>query len=232
MKKIFTIVSALFMGATFAQTVAPGISVTPQGTDGTSEITVTVSITDICMPAGKEIDVTWPNIAFHSGAIVGGSAWQNVVEWNSPNRLVFNRVSDGVFRATFTPTTYYGVPAVEGFSFVFNGYPNTAGDWDAEGKAFDAEGNCADFFYYFADEPASIGKQEMVAVKAFPNPATEILNFEIDANDFTISLFDLSGKVVATSTSASLNIAELNAGAYIYKVATEKGIATGKVSKK
>lgn len=232
MKKIFTIFSALFMGATFAQTNAPGISVSPLGTDGTSEITVTVTLADICMPAGKEIDITWPNIAFHSGAIIAGSGWQNVVEFNSPSRLIFNRVSDGVFSATFTPTDYYGAPAVEGFSFVFNGYPNTAGDWDAEGKAFDSEGACSDFFYYFADETSSIGKNEIVAVKAFPNPATDVLNFQIDATDYVITLTDLAGKTVATSTTSTVEMSGLSSGAYLYKVVTNNGTATGKVTKK
>ncbi len=231
MKKIFTMLSVALSTIAVAQTNAPGITVSPLGTDGSTPITVTLTLADVCIPAGRDMDATWSTIAFHSGGIIGDQAWQNVVEWNSPNRLVFNRVTDGVFTATFTPDTYYGAD-VDGFSFVFNGYPNTAGDWDAEAKAYDAEQNCADFLYYFADEPASIGKNEMVAVKAFPNPATEMVNFEIDANDFTISLFDLSGKVVATSTTASINISELNAGAYIYKVATEKGMATGKVTKK
>jgi len=231
MKKIFTILGLALSTVAFSQTNAPGVTVSPLGTDGSSPITVTVNLNDVCIPAGRDMDLTWPSIAFHSGAIVGTDVWQNVIDWNAATSLVFNRVSDGIFTATFTPDTYYGVDA-QGFSFVFNGFPNTSGDWDAEAKAFDTEGNCADFLYYFNDEPASLSKNEMIKVVAFPNPATDVVNFQIDAADYVITLTDLAGKTVATSTTSTVEMSGLSSGAYLYKVVTNNGTATGKVTKK
>jgi len=231
MKKIFTILGLALSTAAFSQTVAPGISVSPTGTDGSQAITVTVNLADVCIPAGKDMDNTWPSIAFHSGGIVAGAAWTNVVEFNNANTVAFTRVSDGIFSATFTPDTYYGVD-VEGFSFVFNGYPNTTGEWDSEAKAFDTEGNCTDFLYYFSDEAVSINEKALVNVVAFPNPATDVVNFQVDAADYVITLTDLTGKTVATSTTSTIEMSGLSSGAYLYKVVTNNGTATGKVTKK
>lgn len=84
--------------------------------------------------------------------------------------------------------------------------------------------------YNFAT--AGIEELGQISAVAFPNPATDVVNFQVDANDFTITLFDLSGKVVATSNTASINMSALNSGAYIYKVVAANGFATGKLTKK
>ena len=74
-----------------------------------------------------------------------------------------------------------------------------------------------------------------------PNPATEVANFKFDVNnasEATITLFDLTGKEVATKTIAvsssnnvELNTANLSAGSYIYKVFAGDKVATGKLIK-
>lgn len=238
MKKLFTSLSVALVAAAFAQTNAPGITVSPLGTNGSTPITVTMTLAEVCVPADKPMDPTWNTIAFHSGAIVGGNAWQNVVNWNDAGTLVFSKVTDGVWSATFTPNDYYGV-SVEGFSFVFNGYPNTAGDWDGEAKAYDTDQNCTDFLWYFNNEPVSINENELTSVNVYPNPAKDVINFQValnGINEADVVVTDLSGRVVSTSsvvagTELNLNIAEFAAGTYIYSVVAGESVMTGKFNK-
>ena len=79
---------------------------------------------------------------------------------------------------------------------------------------------------------SSIDEVNKVIVVAFPNPATDVVNFQIDAADYVITLTDLAGKTVATSTTSTIEMSGLSSGAYLYKVVTNNGTATGKVTKK
>lgn len=79
---------------------------------------------------------------------------------------------------------------------------------------------------------SSIEETNKVNVVAFPNPATDVVNFQIDAADYVITLTDLAGKTVATSTTSTIEMSGLSSGAYLYKVVTNNGTATGKVTKK
>ena len=79
---------------------------------------------------------------------------------------------------------------------------------------------------------SSIDEVNKVNVVAFPNPATDVVNFQIDASDYVITLTDLAGKTVATSTTSTIEMSGLSSGAYLYKVVTNNGTATGKVTKK
>jgi hypothetical protein len=79
---------------------------------------------------------------------------------------------------------------------------------------------------------SSIDEVSKLNVVAFPNPATDVVNFQIDATDYVITLTDLAGKTVATSTTSTIEMSGLSSGAYLYKVVTNNGTATGKVTKK
>jgi hypothetical protein len=79
---------------------------------------------------------------------------------------------------------------------------------------------------------SSIDEVNKVNVVAFPNPATDVVNFQVDAADYVITLTDLAGKTVATSTTSTIEMSGLSSGAYLYKVVTNNGTATGQVTKK
>lgn len=79
---------------------------------------------------------------------------------------------------------------------------------------------------------ASVEDLGLVSVVAFPNPANDVVNFSVDAAEYTITLSDLSGKTVATTSTDKMDISGLSSGAYIYKVVTANGSATGKITKK
>jgi len=68
---------------------------------------------------------------------------------------------------------------------------------------------------------------------AFPNPATDVLNFSSEFEIATINVISLDGKVVASSNGNSVNVSELTSGIYIYEAMTVDGqTATNKFVKK
>lgn len=74
--------------------------------------------------------------------------------------------------------------------------------------------------------------ENVISASVYPNPANDVLNIDIAEEIATVSVLSLDGKVVATSTTASVNVADLNAGMYIYQVTTANGsIATGNFAK-
>lgn len=238
MKKMITLCSALFIGfAAFSQAVhnAPGVTVSPQGTNGEADITITLDLSAVCLGGATTIDNAWPSLGFHSGAVVGGAGWSSVVEFNAANTVRFTGNGAGIFTATINPRNYYAVAAgtpIEGFSFVFNGSTNTPGDWDAEAKAFNEALECTDFYYLFSSE-LSINENALAAsLKVSPNPVEDVVTFDFVANDFQISIADITGKVVKTSTVTSVNVSDLQVGTYIYTVIADGNIATGKLLKK
>jgi mannose/fructose/N-acetylgalactosamine-specific phosphotransferase system component IIB len=80
-------------------------------------------------------------------------------------------------------------------------------------------------------EAAKAGK----SLKLYPNPARDIVNIEMDYNkDKTITIFDITGKVVETVKNSdeltTINVANYNKGFYMYEVRTTAGelIKSGK----
>ena len=69
-----------------------------------------------------------------------------------------------------------------------------------------------------------------------PNPTDAVANFTVGAGaEATVSLFDLSGKLVSTTTGVekvAVNTENLTSGSYIYSIATGDKVATGKLMKK
>lgn len=87
----------------------------------------------------------------------------------------------------------------------------------------------------------SVAERAIANLTVAPNPATDVVNFTFDVNNAataTITLFDLTGKVVASktvatnaTTSVDLNTTSLQAGSYIYNVTAGDKVATGKIIK-
>ncbi|WP_300665134.1 T9SS type A sorting domain-containing protein [Fluviicola sp.] len=69
-------------------------------------------------------------------------------------------------------------------------------------------------------------------VSVYPNPATSVLNIDSKEAISSVNVMTTDGKVVATSTSANVNVEALNAGMYIYQVTTVSGkVETGNFAK-
>jgi hypothetical protein len=138
----------------------------------------------------------------------------------------FNIPTDGVlkFRANASWTTNWG-----GTGFPTGTATLSAGDLAVTAGTYDVSFNRITGAFSF--ETASLTENQLVKVSVSPNPANEVVNFNIDAENFTITLVDMAGKVVATSTSNDMNISSLNNGLYTYLVNTANGVATGKLIK-
>jgi hypothetical protein len=74
-----------------------------------------------------------------------------------------------------------------------------------------------------------VGIEENTAstVKVFPNPANDVLNIKADGEISNVTITTLEGKVVSSTTSSSVNVAELTAGMYIYQVMVNGKVSTG-----
>jgi len=69
--------------------------------------------------------------------------------------------------------------------------------------------------------------ENVISTSVYPNPANDVLNIVASEEIANVSILGLDGKVVATSTTSTVNVADLVSGMYIYEVTT----STGKVSR-
>jgi hypothetical protein len=88
---------------------------------------------------------------------------------------------------------------------------------------------------------ANLNNNAISNLTVAPNPANDVatFNFSSNANTAEIVLFDLSGKVVATKSvvtgaenSIEMSTANLMAGSYLYQVNAAGNVVTGKLMKK
>lgn len=78
---------------------------------------------------------------------------------------------------------------------------------------------------------ASLNENVIDAV-VYPNPANNVLNIQAKEELTSITVSTMDGKVVATSTTSSVNVAELSSGIYLYEAVTVSGkVARGNFAK-
>ncbi len=76
----------------------------------------------------------------------------------------------------------------------------------------------------------SVQSQKPATVNVFPNPANHVLNVNIEhmSSNSSISIYDITGKVVLNSPiingNNQLNVEDLNAGVYFYAIRNNKDI--------
>jgi len=201
----------LLSTSAIAQRAYYGVTVTPVGATDTSLITITVNPNLTCPRVGGLS--TASVLRIHSGATVGGSAWQNVVPADADSaswRVTgFTRVGDNWVKS-FRPRAYFtGVAAGEpitGINFVLNGGPIGGNQWSIEGKSCAADGTVpggdAGNFFIALPVPATISNQVLdtqitvVGVKPMlkktslfgsvtPNPfsASTSLTYSLNSNE-------------------------------------------------
>ncbi|MCK4406049.1 MAG: T9SS type A sorting domain-containing protein [Bacteroidales bacterium] len=124
------------------------ITITPENATAWDEITLTLDAKLSC-PDSSLFGAD--SVMMHSGVTIDGDVWQNVVDFDALGangqqpKLINN--GDTTWSITYIPAEFYGIEAIAGLEVsqiccVFN-----AGSWGAgEGKDFDDEGNCTDFY--------------------------------------------------------------------------------------
>ena len=65
-----------------------------------------------------------------------------------------------------------------------------------------------------------INSDENAKVRLFPNPTTDVINLETDQfyADFNVEIYDVSGKLLLSSRSSTINLKSFASGMYIVKV--------------
>jgi hypothetical protein len=87
---------------------------------------------------------------------------------------------------------------------------------------------------------AGLSEEAISNVVVSPNPVNELATFTFNtngSNEVNISLFDLAGKMVASTNvsnvnAVGLNTSDLNSGTYIYSIKAGESTVTGKLIKK
>ncbi|MFH2143677.1 MAG: T9SS type A sorting domain-containing protein [Bacteroidota bacterium] len=65
-------------------------------------------------------------------------------------------------------------------------------------------------------------------IKVFPNPTSGLINIETE-NIISIEIIDIDGIIVYDGKETEIDIANLNNGVYLLKIATNEGVKMGKV---
>jgi hypothetical protein len=100
---------------------------------------------------------------------------------------------------------------------------------------------CYDSCYSCAGSGVGLNESAIANVSVSPNPSNDVVTFSFgtSSNAAVITLFDLSGKVVASrkvNTTAlnviDFSIANLTSGSYMYQIEANGSVVTGKLMKK
>lgn len=75
------------------------------------------------------------------------------------------------------------------------------------------------------EDPVGIDELVEVAVSVYPNPVSELLTVEAEANIQSLEIISLSGSTLLSSDTNEINVSSLLSGTYFVKVATDKGTA-------
>ncbi len=77
---------------------------------------------------------------------------------------------------------------------------------------------------------AGLAETTATTASVYPNPANDVLNFNLDGTAKSIEIISMEGKLVAsenvTGTTATVNVGHLTTGIYMYQVITANGIVT------
>ena len=246
MKKIFTLISACFVGAVaIAQAdvtfqvdvtnyVAGGAIIDGSGI----RIAGNFSGNNATANGGPMADNS-PSAATSAMTDIGNNIWQIVVTFPAAGgNLSYKFVNGnwGMSEGTDPMSTIVsgGCGVADGNGFILRTYviPTVATTvrycWDKCLYACNGSG-------------ASLTEGTITNLVVSPNPATDLATFAFETTEknATVTLFDLSGKavveqtaVIGASNQIEVNMANLMAGYYIYSVKAGDNIVTGKLMKK
>ena len=245
MKKMFTLLSALFIGAmaTAQVTVTFQVDVTNYLASGVALDPTGIRVGGNFSTNGGQANggpmADWsPTTATSAMTDMGNNVWQIVVDFPATavdQTLLYKFINGnwGMNEGTDPANTI-----VAGGCGVDDGSGNINRTMVIPGAAttvtycWDA---CA------ASCSANLIDNAISNLVVSPNPANDVVTFNFNANATTaeIVLFDLSGKVVATKSVATgsenaveISTSNLMAGSYLYQVKAAGNVVTGKLMKK
>ena len=245
MKKMFTLLSALFIGAvaTAQVTVTFQVDVTNYLASGVALDPTGIRVGGNFSTNGGQANggpmADWsPTTATSAMTDMGNNVWQIVVDFPATavdQTLLYKFINGnwGMNEGTDPANTI-----VAGGCGVDDGSGNINRTMVIPGAAttvtycWDA---CA------ASCSANLNDNAISNLVVAPNPANDLVTFNFNANTSTaeILIFDLSGKVVATKSvvtgsenAVEISTSNLMAGSYLYQVKAAGNVVTGKLMKK
>ncbi len=80
----------------------------------------------------------------------------------------------------------------------------------------------------WGEEPASVVEvdEDNLNMVIYPNPASSVINVNVEGNILDVKVYDVSGRMVMQSQQETLNVSNLTNGLYFMQVTTTEGIET------
>lgn len=248
MKKMFTLLSALFIGAmaTAQVTVTFQVDITNYVAGGAtldpSGIRVGGNFSGLGGVANGGPMADWsPTTATSALTDMGNNIWEIAVEFPTSSvdqTLLYKFINGnwGMNEGTDPLNTI-----VSGGCGVDDGSGNINRTLVIPGTAT-TKHYCWDMCLYACNgSGANIAEGAISNLVVSPNPANDVatFNFSSNANSAEIVMFDLSGKIVSTTSvltgavnNVEVSTSNLSAGSYIYQVTSAGSVVTGKLMKK
>ena len=111
-------------------------------------------------------------------------------------------------------------------------YYNTSGNWNQ--SIFSGSLMIRPVFADQYDASGVVEQRPTTSISIFPNPAHDLVyisGLENWAAKFTVSVFDIAGRIVLPtqniSENASIDISSLKSGIYLFKIIDQDGIEIG-----
>jgi hypothetical protein len=237
MKKMFTLLSAVIVStAFFAQvTVTYQVDITDYLADGATLSPDGIRIGGNFADLGTTVAQWSPSDASAAMTLVSGNVWSISIVYPE------NQVGEEQFFKFVNGD--WGTNEGAGASSIAD---DGCGLADNDGNinrrliipAADAT-VCFDWDTCDECETGSIENNKIASLSVFPNPATDVVTFEVvlnNASTATVKVMDLTGRVIATETlennQAKIDVAHLAAGTYMYEVVAGNAVTAGRFIKK
>ncbi|MFD0862806.1 T9SS type A sorting domain-containing protein [Sungkyunkwania multivorans] len=175
---------------------------------------------------------TWTNVERNLTSFSVRSAMITEV---GGNPLYFVGTGRGLYSTLNPLTTDW---AIEGQNLVGQAVVSSMSYRPADNKLLVGTHGNGMFEVTVSDPTLGVEDNEKVAVSAYPNPATDLLKFELDAETMSsiedYKVYDLSGKVVSFGelSTNGINVGNLSPGLYIAQLNGEGKTFTSKFVKK
>jgi hypothetical protein len=164
---------------------------------------------------------------------------------NRPFNAVFNFASAITLPASNDILVMIELPTTTGDTVAI--VSNTSGDWanaathtfekwsnnslNEFATAWQGDVNVAMAIYPVINFTSSI-EENVASASVYPNPANDVINFEVSEEIASIVITSLEGKVITTTTNTTLNVSDFNTGMYLYTLNTVSGkVANGSFTK-
>ena len=138
--------------------------------------------------------------------------------------------------SSFTDTLYVGVQESEYWTthevnLSEAGYDNQTVYLAIANRTYDGFKLYVDSMRVWKEDPVSVSTIAQVDFDVYPNPTSNSIHIRCDYSVDAISIINLNGEAILTSTMKSIDLSGITSGVYFVEVQTAKGIARKRIIK-